>query len=406
MADIKPFRAIRFSKENITNFICPPYDVINPQGKERLKKLSPFNIVNIELPDQTAKNDKYKNAAELLHSWRDKSVLVQDDSPAFYFYEQIFDDHGIKMTRRGFFAALKLENPHSGKGSIKPHEKTLAKPKADRLSLLKATKANISPIFGLFDDEHHSVLDTCKRVIRRNPTAVAKDKNGVFHKLWAVDDEDIIKSLEKCLSKKSIFIADGHHRYETAWNYSQERKEKDRHYSQASEYNYVMAYLCPMEDRGISIWPTHRVIEAPDDLEANIEKYFDVHLANDFQKLSKKEIQPMMIFKDNKYRVLRIKKEDFLKKAMPGKSKAYRNLAVSALHYVLMPNIDASEFTYVKDDKEAVLLARKTGRVAIIVPATPVQSLKAISLSNEVMPQKSTYFYPKLASGIVIASVK
>ncbi|MDR2402047.1 MAG: hypothetical protein LBD32_01095, partial [Cytophagales bacterium] len=133
---------------------------------------------------------------------------------------------------------------------------------------------------------------------------------------------------------------------------------------------------------------------------------FDIHLANDFQKLSKKEVQPMMIFKDGKYRVLTIKKEDFLKKAMPGKSKAYRNLAVSILHCVLMPNVDASEFAYIKDDKEAVLLARKTGKIAVILPATPVQSLKVISLGNETMPQKSTYFYPKLDSGVVIASVK
>jgi uncharacterized protein (DUF1015 family) len=163
-----------------------------------------------------------------------------------------------------------------------------------------------------------------------------------------------------------------------------------------------------MEDPGISIWAIHRVIEAPDNLEANIEKYFDVHLVKDFQKLSKKEIQPIMIFKDGEYRALTIKKDDFLKKAMPKKSKFYRNLAVNALHYVLMPNIEASEFTYVKDDKKAVLLARKTARMSIIVPPTPVKFLKVISLNNETMPQKSTYFYPKLASGsgIVIASVK
>jgi uncharacterized protein (DUF1015 family) len=406
MAEIKPFCAIRYLAENITNFICPPYDVINSKEKERLQKLSKFNIVNIELPDQTNKNNKYKDAWELLHLWQDKGVLVQDNTPSFYFYEQIFDDHGIKMTRRGFFAALKLENPHSQKSSIKPHEKTLSKPKADRLSLLKATKANISPIFGLFDDKHHVVVDICKKIARRNPFSVAKDKEGVFHKLWVIDDEDIIKTLEKYLSNKEIFIADGHHRYETAWNYRQERKEKDEYYSQRLKYNYVMSYLCPMEDSGISIWPTHRVIEVPDYLEANIEEYFDVHLSKDFQKLSKKEIQPMMVFKDGKFRVLTIKKEEFLKKAMPSKSKAYRNLAVSALHYVLMPDIDASEFAYVKDDKEAVLLARKTGKMAIILPSTPVESLKAISLSNETMPQKSTYFYPKLASGIVIFSVK
>jgi uncharacterized protein (DUF1015 family) len=208
--------------------------------------------------------------------------------------------------------------------------------------------------------------------------------------------------LEKYLLNKKIFITDGCHRYETAWNYSQERKEKDKHYSQYSDYNYVMSYLCPMEDPGISIWAIHRVIEAPDNLEANIEKYFDVYLVKDFQKLSKKEVQPIIIFKDGKYRVLMIKKDDFLKKAMPKKSRACRNLAVSVLHYVLMPNIEASEFTYVKDDKEAILLARKTGKMAIMVPPTPMQSLKDISLSNEIMPQKSIYFYPKLSCGIVM----
>lgn len=405
MAEIKAFQAIRYSKEIVTNFICPPYDVINPEKKERLQKLSPFNIVNIELPDPRGKKNKYRNATNLFKLWQSNGVLVCDERPSLYFYEQIFEDHGIKMTRRGLFAALKLDNPHSSKGSVKPHEKTLAKPKADRLKLLKATKANISPIFGLFDDDKHIVIDVCKKIARRTPTATARDEEGTFHKLWAVTDEEIVKTVEKYLSSKKMFIADGHHRYETAWNYSQERKEKDETYTSEKEYNYVLTYLCPMEDPGISIWPTHRVIESTTDLESNIEKYFDVHSVKDFQKLSKKEIQPMMIFKDGKYRVLTIKKEAFLKKAMPNKGKAYRNLAVSALHYILMPSIDAAEFTYVKSDKEAVLLAQKTGRIAIIVPATPVDSLKAISLNNEMMPQKSTYFYPKLASGMVIRTV-
>ncbi|GHT45504.1 phosphatase [Endomicrobiia bacterium] len=406
MADIKPFRALRYSKETITNFICPPYDVVNDDEKAKLQKLSPFNIVNVELPDSRDKRNKYQNAADLLRSWRDEHILERDKTPALYFYEQIFEDHGIAMTRRGFFASLKLDNPHSCKGSVKPHEKTLTKPKSDRLNLLKATKTNISPIFGLFEDKNRTAVGICRKITRRTPSVAAKDRERVFHKMWVVTDKDIIETLEKYLSIKEVFIADGHHRYETAWNYLQERKEKDNNYSQDKEYNYVLAYLCSMEDPGISIWPTHRVIKAPEDLESNIEKYFNVHSANDFQELSKKEIQPMMIFKDNRYRVLTIKKESFLKKAMRDKCKAYRNLAVSALHYVLIPNVDASEFTYAKDEKEAVLNAKKTGRIAIIVPATPVESLKAISLKNEMMPQKSTYFYPKLASGVVMACIK
>jgi uncharacterized protein (DUF1015 family) len=406
MAEIKSFRAIRYSKEIITNFICPPYDVINSEEKINLQKLSRTNIVNIELPDSRDNKNKYQNAAELFQLWQDDGILKRDEIPALYFYEQIFEDHGIKMTRRGFFASLKLEDPYSDRASIKPNEKTLVKPKADRLSLLKSTKANISPIFGLFDDEDYTAVDTCKKIVRRAPSATAKDKEGTFHKLWVVTDESISKTLEKYLANKKIFIADGHHRYETAWSYLQEKKEKDKTYSADKNYNYVLAYLCPIEDPGISIWPMHRVIEEPKALESNIEKYFDVHLAKDFQRFSKKEIQPLMIFKNSKFRVLTIKKDAILKKSMPDKGKAYRNLAVSSLHHILIPNIDASEFTYVKDDKEAVLLARKTGKIAIIVPATPIESIKTISLNNEVMPQKSTYFYPKLATGIVIASIR
>ncbi|MDR2191436.1 MAG: DUF1015 domain-containing protein [Endomicrobium sp.] len=405
MAEIKPFKAMRYSKEDITDFICPPYDVISGAEKERLKTLSPYNIVYVELSDPKGKKNKYKNAAEIFQSWISDGALIRDGKPSYYFYEQLFEDHGMKMTRRGFFAALKLENPRSARGAVKPHEKTLAKPKADRLSLLKAVKANVSPIFGLYDDDKRVTVDLCRKISKRKPSATAKDKDGVFHKLWVVDDEEIVKTATKFLSGKKMFIADGHHRYETAWNYSQEKKEKDKKYSSDKDYNYVLTYLCPMEDPGISIWPTHRVIDEPKCLEENIASYFDVRSSKEFAKLSKKEIQPMMIFKDGKYRVLIIKKESLLKKAMPDKCKEYRNLAVSVLHNVLIPDVDASEYIYVKDDKEAVVLAKKTGKIAIIVPATPIKSLKAISLNNEMMPQKSTYFYPKLASGIVIRSL-
>jgi uncharacterized protein (DUF1015 family) len=402
MAEIKPFQALRYSKEDITDFICPPYDVISDAEKERLKKLSPYNMIYVELSDPKGKRNKYKNAADIFHCWLSDAALARDAKPAYYFYEQLFEDHGMKMTRRGFFAALKLENPHSSKGAVKPHEKTLAKPKADRLSLLKAVKANVSPIFGLYDDDKKITVEICRKIAKRKPSATAKDKDGVFHKLWVVEDEETLKIMTKFLSGKKMFIADGHHRYETAWNYSQIRKEKDKKYSSDKDYNYVLTYLCPMEDPGISIWPTHRVIAEPDCLEENIEKYFDVRPSQDFAKLSKKEIQPIMVFKDGKFRTLTVKKESVLKKAMPDKCKEYRNLAVSALHNVLIPNVDAAEYVYVKDDKEAVVMAKKTGKIALIVPATPIKSLKAISLNNEMMPQKSTYFYPKLASGIVI----
>lgn len=405
MPIIKPFRALRYNKNVISDFICPPYDIISAEEKTRLQKISPFNIVHVELSDPKGNKNKYQNAAEIFKSLQKESILIRDDNPSLYFYEQVFEDKGIKMTRRGFFAALKLEDPFRSKSAVKPHEKTLSKPKADRLKLLKAVKANISPIFGLFSDDKSVVKNIIKGIAKKKPLATASDKDGVFHKLWAVADGEIVETIVKTLSNKNMFIADGHHRYETAWNYSQEMERKDKKHSADKDYNYVLVYLCPMEDEGVSIWPTHRVIEEPSDLEERIAKYFDVCPQNDFQKLSKKEIQPILLFKDGKYRTLTIKKEALLKKAMPGKSKYYRNLAVSILHYVLMPQTEASEFVYVKSEKEAVLLAKKNKKIALIVPPTPVDSLKNISLNNEMMPQKSTYFYPKLASGIAIRTI-
>lgn len=403
MAIVKAFNGVRYSKENITNEICPPYDVISPEEKNQLKKKSKYNMVQLELSDSEGSKNKYVQASFLFKKWMDEGILAQDDKPALYFYEQIFNDHGKKMIRRGFFTALKLENPHGG--AVKAHEKTLAKPKADRLSLLKAVKANLSPIFGLFNDNNKKIVNLCKNISKKKPSATATDKEGTAHKLWVISDEKIIADISKSLASKKIFIADGHHRYETAWNYLQYIKSKSKKFSEQNEYGYVLAYLCPMEDSGISIWPTHRVIETPGDIEENIEKYFNVLPAKDFDKLQKEKVQPILIFKDGKYRTLQIKNPALLKKAMPDKCQAYRNLGVSILHSILIPQIAADKYIYVKNDKEAVSLAKKTKKIAILVPATPVEAIKEIALKNETMPQKSTYFFPKLASGIIIHTV-
>ena len=181
-------------------------------------------------------------------------------------------------------------------------------------------------------------------------------------------------------------------------------KGKDSNFSDTKEYGYVLAFLCPMEDEGISIWPTHRVIEEPKNLEENIEKYFNILPKEDFIKLQKEKVQPIMVVKDGNYRTLVIKDTELLNKAMPENCEAFRNLGVSILHNILIPKeqVSADKYIYIKDENEAVELAKKTNKIAIIVPATPVEAIKEIALNNENMPQKSTYFFPKLASGIVI----
>lgn len=404
MAKIKAFNGVRYRGNNITKLICPPYDIISKQEKERLKRLSAYNMVKMELPDESAGSNKYANSSKLYKEWRNQGVLEQENLPALYFYEQSFKDHGKKMVRRGFFAALKVENPHGG--SVKPHERTLSKPKADRLRLLRAVKANLSPIFGLFNDKGGKTLKLCKTLAKTPCASTASDPEGTRHKLWVVKDPKTIALVVKELAGQKIFIADGHHRYETAWNYSQAMKGKEKKASAEKEYNYVMIYLCPMEDPGLSIWPTHRVVEEPAGFEDRIKEYFTELPQTAFKKYSGKLPQALAVWKKGKMRTLVLKDKQALSEKMPDKCKAYRELGVSMLHSLLLSDVAPDRITYVKSEKEALKLARARKCLAVMVPSTPIKAVKEIALANQTMPQKSTYFYPKVASGIVIHSVK
>ena len=403
MATIRPFSGIRYNEKDISRLICPPYDIISPEEKERLKNSSPFNMVRLELPDPSGNRDKYREAGRLLREWLSGGIFSSDEKPAFYFYEQSFKDSGKRKVRRGFFAALKLENPHGG--AVKPHERTLAKPKADRLKLLRAVQANLSPIFGLFNDPGKKVMKMAAKISSSKPGMTAKDREGVTHRLWKVDDDLSVQSISKALLPRKIFIADGHHRYETAWNYFQELKKKGKKIPAGAASAHVLAFLCPMEDPGLSLWPTHRVVELPRDVEERIEKYFDVLPAAVFAKRSGVSPQPFLLFHNGIKRTLAVKSRKILDKAMPGKVKAYRELGVSILHSLLIPDVPPERITYVKSEAEAYKLAQERKVSAIIVPATPVRAVKEIALANQTMPQKSTYFYPKLASGVVIHSL-
>lgn len=360
-------------------------------------------MVRIELPEEGGGKNKYENSSALFSDWLKKGVMKKDETPALYFYEQNFVDRGKKMTRRGFFAALEIENPF--KGNVKPHEKTLAKPKEDRLNMLRAVKANLSPVFGLFHDGEGKISGYCERLSKTKELAVSKDSEGTLHRLWAVTDEKIISLAADVLSDNQIFIADGHHRYETSWNYLQELIGKGEDTAAAAACRNVLIFLCPMQDKGLSVWPTHRVAVPPEGLEERIRANFNVLPEKEFRKFSKNSPQPLLIYKDGKFRALAIKSPEMLDNAMRDKCKAYRELGVSILHSVLLYDVLPENITYVKDEKEAVKLAENTGRIAVMVPPTPVEAIKEIALAGQTMPQKSTYFYPKVASGQVIHSV-
>ena len=400
MSAIKPFNGLRFFGRDISKLVCPPYDIISEKEKKELKRMSRFNIVSVELPEAKGSKNKYKNAKTLLNDWIQKGILEKDEDESFYIHEQIFKDNGKIKSRKGFFAILKLENPH--KGSIKPHEKTLAKPKEDRLNLIRAVQANISPIFGLFNDNNKSVVRLCEEITKEKESCLAKDKNKIIHKLWKVSDAPSINTLVKALKNQNVFIADGHHRYETAWNYMQERK-KTSGYKKDAVYNYVLIYLCAMEEPGLVVWPTHRVLSVPENLEANIKKYFKVLPKSAYNKEALKNPQGMLVYYKKSYRTLAVKNPGILLKAMPDKCKAYRDLGVSILHNLLLKDVLPENITYVKNEQEAYKLADKTNRMAVIVPSTPVEAVKEIAQAGQTMPQKSTYFYPKVSTGMVIS---
>jgi len=403
VAEIKSFNGVRYAQSEISKLICPPYDIISAKEKTKLQKNSPYNMVRLELSDPSGTKNKYANAAMLFNNWQADGALITDNKPSFYIYEQTFKDDGKTHKRCGFFAALKAQDPQ--KGEVKPHEKTLSKPKADRLKLLRAVKANLSPIFGLFNDKNKTFNKVVKAVTSGKPVSVCVDKDGTKQKLWQLSDKASCKSLEQLLKNQNIFIADGHHRYETAWNYACERAKKDKN-SKTAEYNFVMAYVCPMEDTGLVVWPTHRVFTKPVNFDSRVAEYFKVLSASAYAKLSKTSgLQPLMVYENAKAKTLVLKDEKLLARFMPDKCKAYRNLAVSVLHSILIPELVPEKITFVKNGKEAIALAKKQKNIAVLVPATPVIAIKKIALAGQTMPQKSTYFYPKVSTGIVIHKV-
>ncbi|MDR0915154.1 MAG: DUF1015 domain-containing protein [Endomicrobium sp.] len=407
MAELKPFKALRYKWHVLSDVICPPYDIISNEMKNDLVNISKFNMVNIEVPiASTTQANPYIQASNLLHSWQIDKILLRDQKPSLYFYEQIFEHNGIKITRRGFFSLLKIDN-----NFVKQHEQTIEKHQTDRLDLLRTTKANTSPIFVLFEDTTNVIVNICIEIAKKLPQAIARDHNGTFHKLWVIYDEKIIYLILEYFRSKIVFIADGHHRYKTACIYKNTEMLKNANsiVNTKHPYDYILAYFCPMEDPGILILPTHRVLDIPLNIEQTITKYFDIYnTTRDFNKALYKlsdDTQSLMVFLNGTFRIITIKKKSLLKQFMPNKSQSYRNLAVSILHNILVQNLKATQFIYVKSDKEALLLARKTGKMAVIVPSVPIKCLKDISLHNEMMPQKSTYFYPKIASGIVIRTL-
>jgi uncharacterized protein (DUF1015 family) len=426
MADIAAFRAFRYDLGRaglLSDLICPPYDVIGPELQEKLYAKSPYNAVRLEFnreePGDSDSANRYTRAAGFLRDWIREGILRQDSSRSLYVYHQQCEVHGRIMLRRGFFARVRLEP--FGTGNIFPHEETMSGPKADRLSLYRTTRMNISPVFGLYPDENHEVQKILDEAIGRALPLEAMDHLGVVHRLWPLDDQGAVSAVTGLMGPKPIFIADGHHRYETSLRYQAEARERGEIKDDQAAANYVLMALVGMDDPGLSILPTHRLVLGLPGLNADLLRQrlaptFDVECVgvgtDGAQKAwfivdGSQDALGLGLAADDSWWWARYRGGwEIMEELAPGHSPRWRDLAVSLLHLHVLGNCLPPEPThdlrYVHELDEVInAVGAKTCDLGVLVPAATMADVAAIAGNREKMPPKSTYFYPKLQSGLV-----
>ena len=421
MAIIRPFKGLRYNPEKVpdpSKVVCPPYDVITPQYREELHLRDPLNFIRLilgkELPADTEYRNRYTRAGQLLKSWRDERVLVSEAQPSIYVYEQRFSLEGRDYTRTGFVSLVKLEDYLTG--NIYPHENTLPKQKEDRLRLLRVCKANLDPIFALYPEEDAKTKGILEPVTSRPPDEEFH-WDGARNRLWVVKEWQVIDELSKLLEDKPLFIADGHHRYEVSLAYKEELKDRP-----PGPHHFTLMALVSMKDPGLCILPIHRVIKLPKKLEPPmediLEESFDVeHLKDGSRDLMENKLREAPLYSfglflgdTREYYLLTLRKPRLLKKAFPDVPECLRELEVTVLHGLALDRLlltksgrEENHIRYVHDAAQAISLV-ESGEydMAFFLNPTPIEQVRAVASQRLKMPPKSTFFYPKLLSGLVV----
>ncbi|MCX7658099.1 MAG: DUF1015 domain-containing protein [Oscillospiraceae bacterium] len=418
MATIRGFRGLRFKGGDLNTLVCPPYDIISEEQRKEFINKNPHNIVRLELP--SGGENRYKEAGETLKKWMDEGILEKDLKDGIYVYEMEFCAGGVKKSVKGFVCLVKLEE--FSKGIILPHEETLSKAKTDRFNLMSETFCNFSQIYSLYMDENsgaYSLVDSCSF---GKPDMEVVDGDGTIHRMWCVFDENVISKLSKIFEQKKLYIADGHHRYETALNFHKHLCEKGI----SNELSgYVCMMLVNMENEGLEVFPTHRIVKGladfnPQKLIKACEEYFDIINENGVQNIEshlrefyqKGEKAFAFYTGGNDYSLLVLKDKNAVKKMLPSMSEAYCNLDVSILHTLVLEKLlgidkenmaNQKNLIYTRNFDEAISAAENDDiNCVFILNPTRVSEIKDVALAGEKMPQKSTYFYPKLITGLVM----
>lgn len=419
MPEIQPFRALRYSKDAMAGkarLVCPPYDVISPALQHELYEVSPYNAVRLELPME---QDPYKAAAERIALWFQSGVLARDEEPAIYPCFQTYTaPGGEEHTRKGFFCALRLYE--FSEAQVLPHERTLSGPKADRLNLFRETGVNISGIFGLYADEDLEADRLINRFIAGNEPVVDEEFQGVRNRMWKITDQELIARVQQVLLDKRVYIADGHHRYETGVAYRTLRASENPDHTGQEPYNFILTYLANIYDEGLLIFPLHRMVHSLHGFDPGV---FMERLGVNFsiyQLYDRAEVNAWLDAhaSDHAFGVvtsrgifgisLKGSPEVMLNGSVP---VALQQLDVVVLHELVLHRMlgispeamrEQANLVYTEHDHEVFeAVGRGDIQVGFIVKPTTVRQVMDIAAAGEVMPQKSTFFYPKIMTGLL-----
>jgi uncharacterized protein (DUF1015 family) len=419
MAFVKGFRGMRYTEKagNIADLVCPPYDIISPAQRQELIEKNPNNFVRLELPEG---ENKYEQANELYKQWVADGILAQDEKDSIYVYEMSFVVNGISRAVKGIFCAVRLEEFEDR--VILPHEFTLSKAKNDRFELLNTTKASFSQIYSMYSDEDQSIRARIESVSAGSPDIEFTDGEGVTHRLWCVTDVSQIAAFTEAFADRQLFIADGHHRYETALNYRKKVKAETMDFNETHPANFTCMFLVDMECDGLVVFPTHRMLnnighfDEQETLE-KINKYFSFERRNDLSNIEQDLIDGstehaigLYTGKDYYYR-LTFHDVELVREMLADMSDAFCDLDVTILHTLILDKVfgitksdlaKQTKITYTRSIDEVLTLV-KAGKqeCAFFLNATRVDQIKDVAKAGDKMPQKATYFYPKLITGMV-----
>ncbi len=441
MAEIRPFRGIRYNQslvKDLAKVICPPYDIISPELQRELYRRSEYNFVRLEscleLPQDTASDNKFARAADTLRRWLKDGVLKIDPVPVIYLHDQHFTHQGKKHRRRGITTLVKLEE--WDKRVVRPHEGTLSGPKSERLNLLWTLKSNTSPILTMFEDEGTRITSLLAGEELKEPIIAISGADGESHRVWAITDGEVINKISTELALKPLYIADGHHRYESALAYRRERQAGSTLESTDEAFNFVMMTLVDFADPGLLILPPHRLLKgiskpALNQLRTRLETFFEIEelplnfpdglkqIDNILTREPKSGDEVRLVLfglptestgKADHLLLLRLRALTTIAPMMPYfHSELYQKLDVSIVDHVILGKLlgldsdsEAITLTYSYDKPDAIkqVLEEEYQLAFLLSPVKP-QVIKAVADEGDRMPKKSTYFYPKLPSGLV-----